>query len=826
MQKILRKRVLREFRAHALRYFALGFLIVISIYMIVALLGAAETVIRGVEEHAEMNRVEDGEFQTFAPMTAGQLEELASGGAAVEPQFYLDFETEDGGRIRVFRNRIAINLVELEAGSMPGDARSLVLERRFAEVNGIGVGDILPVGGEDFRVCGIGTTPDYDVPVAGMTDSTVDSKQFGTAFVSAEAFRELERAGTSMEAETYIYAYRLNGALTDEEMRDRIEAVPFDEDDVEDPYFREYMDEQLGDVKSLREMLDSPLFEGKDTEDLKKEMDIEIHNLQMFVTKEENMRIGGSASDVVINRAASLLAGVIIVGLFAYVIAVFVIHGIEEDSMVIGALYSMGVRGGELLRHYIILPVAVAGISGIIGTLIGYTPAGVNFQMQDTYSYYSVPSLAVQPIGYIFAYGIILPPVIAALVNAAVIRRRLRRTPLSLLRNERRESGAMRLAAADASGMRRHRARGEKGCGEKGRGDGRCAASGRKAFIRRFRVKQMIRESRAALTVLAGLLICLVLAFIGIDCWVMCGHIQRDNIADTKFAYMYLYKYPEKEVPEGGEAAFARSFKKEHLGYRLDVMLLGLQKDSRYFDADPAPSQKEVVISSAMAQKYGLKRGDEVTLDDDENGRYYAFRVKDIYQYSPGFYVFMDIDSMRDLLGEKEDYYNCVFSDRELPIEKGRLYSTLSKEGIRKAADVFINLMWSMIYFMLGLTGFIFIAVMYLMLGVMIDHSSYDIALMKIFGFRDREVRQLYVSGNFYLIAAGSAVIIPLSKKIIDSLYPMLVSNVACAMDLSMNPLIYLLIYAVILVMYLLISTLLRGRIRKVSPAEVLKNRE
>jgi cell division transport system ATP-binding protein len=62
MQKILRKRVLREFRAHALRYFALGFLIVISIYMIVALLGAAETVIRGVEEHAEMSRVEDGEF--------------------------------------------------------------------------------------------------------------------------------------------------------------------------------------------------------------------------------------------------------------------------------------------------------------------------------------------------------------------------------------------------------------------------------------------------------------------------------------------------------------------------------------------------------------------------------------------------------------------------------------------------------------------------------------------------------------------------------------------------------------------------------------------
>lgn len=51
------------------------------------------------------------------------------------------------------------------------------------------------------------------------------------------------------------------------------------------------------------------------------------------------------------------------------------------------------------------------------------------------------------------------------------------------------------------------------------------------------------------ITVLVGLYICLVLVWIGVDCWVMCGHVQRDNETDTKFEYMYLCKYPEKTVP-------------------------------------------------------------------------------------------------------------------------------------------------------------------------------------------------------------------------------------------------------------------------------------
>ena len=50
MQKILRKRVFRDLKENLFRYIALGSLIILSMYMVVSLIGAAETIISGGEK--------------------------------------------------------------------------------------------------------------------------------------------------------------------------------------------------------------------------------------------------------------------------------------------------------------------------------------------------------------------------------------------------------------------------------------------------------------------------------------------------------------------------------------------------------------------------------------------------------------------------------------------------------------------------------------------------------------------------------------------------------------------------------------------------------
>ena len=69
MQKVLRKRVLRDLKENLVRYLALGMLIVLGMYVVISLVGAAETVITGVEEQGRVNKVEDGEFHVFVPLT-------------------------------------------------------------------------------------------------------------------------------------------------------------------------------------------------------------------------------------------------------------------------------------------------------------------------------------------------------------------------------------------------------------------------------------------------------------------------------------------------------------------------------------------------------------------------------------------------------------------------------------------------------------------------------------------------------------------------------------------------------------------------------------
>ena len=85
----------------------------------------------------------------------------------------------------------------------------------------------------------------------------------------------------------------------------------------------------------------------------------------------------------------------------------------------------------------------------------------------------------------------------------------------------------------------------------------------------------------------------------------------------------------------------------------------------------------------------------------------------------------------------------------------------------------------------------------------------------------------MYLDGNFYIVAIGALISIPLCKLIMDYIYPRyLVSNVGVGVTAEYPPVLFAIIFAVVIGLYLAINLVLTGRIRKIKPAEVLKNRE
>ena len=461
--------------------------------------------------------------------------------------------------------------------------------------------------------------------------------------------------------------------------------------------------------------------------------------------------IHAASDDVEMNNTIGMIAGVLLLVLIAYVLSVFVVHSIDQESAVIGALYALGVKRKDLMRHYILLPTLISLIGGAIGTALAYTKIGVRYQMQDTYYYYSLPDIAVQIRPYTIVYGVAIPPIICLVVTSLVIRKRLSRPVLTLLKNEQKAA------------------------------KGKDVKLGNMKFMKLFRIRQILRERRTALTVVFGMFVSILLLVMSMEIY----------------------------------------------GYNFDVTVLGIKENNPFFDVTLSDSADKVTISSSISYKYGLKKGDVITLKDEENGKIYAFEIEAVTQYAPSFMVFLPYDKALDLFGEQDDYYNVVFADHDLGVESGRLYSTMTRDDVKKAAGIFSDQMRSMIITIGAVSALIFAIVLYLMMKVMIDRSSFSIALIKIFGYRNKEVKKMYLDGNFYIVLLGALVSIPLAKVLLDAVYePQFVPNIACGVDKSFSAWLYLAMFAGVLVLYFIINHLLVRKIKQMLPAEVLKNRE
>lgn len=807
MQKVLRKRVLRDLKENLFRYIALAFLIIMGMYVIVSLIGAGYTIIDNGETHDEANKIEDGQFSVFVPLSDEEISRLEDAGAEVEGMFYEDYDVMDGKTIRVFANRENIDLVECDEGNLAEADDEIVVEKRFSQVNDISVGDIIQIAGNEFKVTGIGTSPDYNALFKEMSDTVVDSKVFGTVFVTEGAYDKLHATGESVKTETYLYAFRLKGKTTCDDVKDALEDIKVDTDRIDDEYFQEYWDrtgaaindfkEGIKELKSgANELADGVAELKKETDSFLKDYDTDFANITSFVTSDDNPRTGGAADDQQINVQAGYFFGVLLMLLFTYVISVFVVHGIEKESSVIGALYALGVKRRDLMMHYLTLPVIVTTVAGIIGFLIGISNVGIPVQMADAYAYYSIPAMDVKIPPILIVYGIVMPPLTAIVVNYFVIRKKLSQTALSLIKNEVKQPKGSNVDLGDMG------------------------------FVGRFRVRQMLREMRTGLTVVIGMFIALICLMLSLNTATFCSKVKKQNVEDTHYEYMYTYKYPTENPPEGGEAAYAKTLKKEVYGYNWDVTVLGLSKNTKYFDVDLKDGKNRVAISSSFAEKYCYSVGDEIVLHDEENDIDYGFTVDSVTQYTPAFYVFMTIDDARELFGAGSDEYNVVFSDKDLEVDPARLYATTTKADIESAAGIFADQMRSMVIMIVIISTLIFVVVMYLMMKVMIDRSAFSISLIKVFGFRTKEIRKLYLDGNFFIIAIGAAICLPLAKLIMSAVYPSLVSNVNCGVKLTFAPWLWAVLYCGILVLYFIINRVLVGRLNKIVPAEVLKNRE
>ena len=136
MQRVLRKRVFRNLKKHFVRYFMLGLMVAMGIFLVVSIVGSGETLTQGTIRLSEITNLEDGEFELFVPLSDKETDDIKKMGIDIEKQFFYDYQMEDNsfGTVRIFKVRENINQLYIISGSIPVEKDEIFLEKDMPRI--------------------------------------------------------------------------------------------------------------------------------------------------------------------------------------------------------------------------------------------------------------------------------------------------------------------------------------------------------------------------------------------------------------------------------------------------------------------------------------------------------------------------------------------------------------------------------------------------------------------------------------------------------------------------------------------------------------------
>ncbi len=523
-----------------------------------------------------------------------------------------------------------------------------------------------------------------------------------------------------------------------------------------------------------------------------------------FLPQYLNQAIHFTGNDMGGDQNMMLVLLYILIVILAFVFAVTTNNTIAKEAAVIGTLRASGYKKGELLRHYIALQLLVSLLAAGVGNLLGYTV----FKKVGAWMYYNSYSLT----GYqtrwnadAFLLTTIIPLVLVAVVNVIVVSGKLSLSPLKLLRHDlarRQKKKALRLPHCK--------------------------------FFTRFRIRIILQNMSGYLTLFFGLLFANVLLLFGMMMGPVLEHYQENVVEYMAADYQYILKVPVKLDGEtvggrGAEAYAVTSLKLTDERYpKEEVSVYGIQAGSVYFDLDFSQSSGDgVFISDAYAEKYGVKRGDTISLKERYADTTYEFLVGGIYTWSFGICVFMEQEEFAGVFGQEAGYFNGYFSDVELvSLNPAAVASVVTQEDLTKVSRQLDKSMGNMFYILEMFAVLMFLLLIYLLTKLIVEKNAPAISMVKILGYRDREISSLYLHATTCMVTVFTLAGIALSVLVIRVIYREIMISYPGWLSMYIAPWIYPVMFLFGMAAYGVVA-LLQLRKMKAIPMDVaLKNME
>ncbi len=758
--------------------------------------------------------VEDFRIYTL-PVDADQFAEIYADDvlAEFEAEFDVRLEVEETASIKADEGRsftivkydedAQIDKLILEDGSFPDAENEIMIQTQAAEQSNLKIGDKLDIGGEDYTVSGIGYIVEYITPIDMMSGIiTPNFEKYMPVIMSESGFDNLDEDIENLSFST-LYKGKFATYEKDFLKRQDLYEQMIEYNPLEVPVLDDY---GMPQISATGEMV---------TE--------EMNRFMYVMDLDFNMPISSVENEVKSSQTMFTFLSLVLSVITIFLATILVNSVFKSQRREMGIMKAEGVSIPKLGFGFAFYMLVVIIIGFTVGALLSTVTAEMmrgiyaeTFMLKDYLITNDTVKLVVIQLAKV---GVVM---ILAIYFLS-IRKNLNTPTLHLVKNINSEKAPKHNVGKMFK---------------------------RLSFVRKYQFNLLLRNFSKTVLLTFAVVVSSLLLLLGALMYDSV-HNMMDNIFGTTFNYEYVVQYSQNNIINEGDVdnGFISTEAKIVSVPRADELeepLTGEETvtfEAYDFDNNSTVNLTNVdgekidnnydgvIASSGFLKNYNLKIGDKITVENPFKADA-EVELEIVEETSDYFlpYVYMPLDLFQSTFNIRDNMINAYYStDKLTETEKDKImdkdagaivFEMMDMEEMMGDNMYILNLTIIIIAILAAIIAFV---ALYSISSVIIESNSKTISVMKVLGYSSKEVRTMTIGIYKWLVIGIYVISIPGLEKTIQTIVKVAMADADFAIPINLNYSLSLMGLGVILVVYLIASSLTYRKIEHIKLSESLK---
>lgn len=485
---------------------------------------------------------------------------------------------------------------------------------------------------------------------------------------------------------------------------------------------------------------------------------------------------------------------------------------VKKQRTQIGTLKALGFKNRKIINHYVGYGFIISLVASVVGLLVGKYGLGTFFLNMEM-SYFEVPvyNTVLIPVVYILAIAVVA---LITLVTYLSCRSILKESAVEALRLEVPKVKSTKFDLTT------------KGIFKKA------------SISTRWNLRDVGRNKGRSLMAIVGITGCTMLmlcAFGMMDTMKSYLSWEFDKISNFEYKLSLSNNYTDDQFTNIKEKYGNETSE----SYGIEIKN-GNKKETNTLTVNDAPNKLKytnhnreymnlkddgIYITEKLSEKYGLKVGDEITWHIFGDNNWHSCKI-----------VGLNRDPQNQQLNMTKKYYetlgltyraDTVYTDENLSNAKtiDGVDTIQSIATLKQGMESMLETTETMVVLLIVVSAILGFVIIYNLGILSFTEKQYQFATLKVLGFKDKQIKNIFVKQNLWLTVAGIVIGLPLGFWMLDYIFKSALGE-NYDFNAYIKPVSYL--YAVVgsLVVSIIVNKVLSRKVKRIDMVTSLKGNE